>query len=442
MKKRIITVLVAALIVSGLFVHKAQAKTYKNFVYSIKNDKVTITGYNGQVPAALEIPEKIAGLPVTRIADEAFSDRDTLVYVSMPSVKTVGAAAFEGCNGLRVVSMPSVTTVKEYAFFDTALVSADLARATKIGDFAFSGTFLRDIRLPKAKTIGECAFRDCTEAVTLSLPAAEQLGSEAFRDCSSVTYADLPEVVGIGNYTFDGCTSLASVHMPKAEIIGKSAFRNCKSLTSVVLPSVLKDLVNNPFVGCSKLGSITMPDAMFFMCEDNVVYTRDGKRVLFAAAASTITVNEGVESIANYAFTAAAHTVHISFLGDAPKCTAKAFGGEAGGEFMVHYSKNADGFTTPSWKGITAVPDVSDESVSPSAMPSDTSDTSDTEESLSAGDDLSDETGDSLWDSEGSAQATDATVAGIKNIDTILVFVLCVLGAAILLMIALNRSDT
>ena len=51
-------------------------KTDEGFSYEIRNDEVTITGYNGDAQNGLNIPEMMEGYPVTSIKSRAFAKVD------------------------------------------------------------------------------------------------------------------------------------------------------------------------------------------------------------------------------------------------------------------------------------------------------------------------------------------------------------------------------
>ena len=76
MKKRAISLLLALVMVFGMFPVTARAATLSNGLeYEVYGDHVEITGYTGSA-AQVVIPAKIDGLPVT----------------------TIGAYAFKGCK--------------------------------------------------------------------------------------------------------------------------------------------------------------------------------------------------------------------------------------------------------------------------------------------------------------------------------------------------------
>lgn len=74
--------------------------------YERKDDQITVIGYRGTGSEA-EVPERIEGIPVTRIGKKAFLSRKNLRRVVLPdTIDEVGDWAFAYCDGLRQVVLP------------------------------------------------------------------------------------------------------------------------------------------------------------------------------------------------------------------------------------------------------------------------------------------------------------------------------------------------
>ena len=91
--------------------------TPEGFAYEVAEGVVTITGYTGSV-TELDIPQIVAGCPVTGIGNGAFSACTSLVSVTIPdTVITIGEGAFGGCSGLQSITIPnSVVSIGADAF--------------------------------------------------------------------------------------------------------------------------------------------------------------------------------------------------------------------------------------------------------------------------------------------------------------------------------------
>ena len=171
---------------------------------------------------------------------------------------------------------------------------------TAISDNLFYGwNALKSVVVPASVTsIGVSAFADCTSLASVTFASGSQLksiGDYAFKNTALTTFA-FPEVVDgesnvvyitLGQKLFDGCTELKSVHLSK-------------SVSSI----------DNVFVGCSAIGTITVAEGnTFFVFTANgsmlTSPTGDGVRYIFDAgidANGVMTIPEGVTHISAGAF--------------------------------------------------------------------------------------------------------------------------------------------
>ena len=92
--------------------------SYAQLTYSISNNQVTITGYEGEVAGHLEIPSELEGCPVTEIGGSFLMGCETLSSLTIPdSVVSIGGDAFYGCYNLKSVDLGNgVNTIYAYAF--------------------------------------------------------------------------------------------------------------------------------------------------------------------------------------------------------------------------------------------------------------------------------------------------------------------------------------
>ena len=170
--RRLILTAVLALIISAPLA-KGQ------FVIETNSGAITLIQWT-EPAEVVYIPDTIFDMPVTGIADGAFSQEDVLKYVTIPdTVTNIGAFAFFGCTSLSGVSMPAgLVTIGSQAFQHSAL--------TKV---MFGNSLL---------TIGEGAFDDCTNLTSIKIPdQVITLGRIAFADCSSLTNATIGKGVTI-----------------------------------------------------------------------------------------------------------------------------------------------------------------------------------------------------------------------------------------------------
>jgi hypothetical protein len=95
----------------------------EDYIYTINNGTITITGYTGP-GGALAVPSTINSLPVTAIGDGAFDWCTSLTSVTIPdTVISIGVGAFDDCASLTNILIPnSVTSIGDYAFDDCYLL--------------------------------------------------------------------------------------------------------------------------------------------------------------------------------------------------------------------------------------------------------------------------------------------------------------------------------
>ena len=241
-----------------------------DFIYSVVNGtEVTITGYVG-MGGSLTIPSTLAGLPVTRIGDNAFDDHAELTgTLTIPDsvteigdyafrfcykltglklgngVETIGVYAFAACGGLtgELMLPPGVKTIKEAAFYECGGLSGKLVLpegVTTLGDYAFADCLhlTENLTVPDSVTrIGVGAFMGCRNLSGLTIgTAVTKIGYYAFRDCNGIS----------GNVTIpDG--------VRKIEI---NTFAACSNLVSVIVGSGVSDIGYGSFYGCAKLAGV------------------------------------------------------------------------------------------------------------------------------------------------------------------------------------------
>ena len=168
--------------------------------YKENDSGITVTGYEGELPADMVLPGEINGKTVIAIGDKAFRDCDSLTSVTIPnSVTSIGGHAFSSCYSLTSVTIPDSVT-----------------------------------------RIGDGAFKYCGSLTSVTIPdSVTSIGDGAFEGCGSLTSVTIPDsVTSIGDYAFWSCDSLTSVTIPNSVTsIGEWAFKYCDSLTSVTIPA-------------------------------------------------------------------------------------------------------------------------------------------------------------------------------------------------------------
>ena len=142
---------------------------------------------------------------ITTIGDGAFSEFPWLetVEILSPTLKRIGACAFEGSIDLRTVIFPDCVE--------------------EIGDFAFMDTGITEITLPPSlRTIGEYAFSENRHLVSLSLPdTVESYGDYCFSNCYRLENLEIPDTPAqIGDDIMQGDVKWFQSHPEEFLILG------------------------------------------------------------------------------------------------------------------------------------------------------------------------------------------------------------------------------
>jgi len=196
--------------------------TFGDYTYTSGTDEVVITKYNGTA-SSLIIPSSINGVSVVRIGASAFSQRTSLVNITIPdSVYAIDQSAFSDCTNLKTINIPaSVREIMAWTFYNcSSLTSIILPEQTwNIYQYAFSG---------------------CTNLSYISVGSnLYTIGYAAFGSCAKLPYIVLSQtVITIGDAAFNRCNSLSSVFfLGNAPSNGLNIFY--KDSSSVPAPSAL-----------------------------------------------------------------------------------------------------------------------------------------------------------------------------------------------------------
>ena len=247
------------------------------FTWTERNGEIIITGYTGEEDS-VTIPERIGGLPVTAIGEEAFSGLD-IRSINLGQVTTIGNEAFAGCGQLVQITLPdSVTEVATKAFDHcTALQSITIGT----GLVSFSAGMVNGCEKMKSVTVSEgnealsslngvVFSKDGTEllyypwakaAASYTIPdSVSIIGDGAFQNAHYAEHIIFPEAVSwIGSNAFAGCDRLQEVDAAGLTYIGENAFFGCSGLESVNPGTGLLSIGKMAFVGCNRLADIQIP---------------------------------------------------------------------------------------------------------------------------------------------------------------------------------------
>ena len=254
----------------------------------------TITGYTGTA-SRIDIPATIGGVEVKSIGAQAFLQKYSLMYVTIPEgIESIEKQAFHGCSLMTYVSFP--TTLRT------------------IGDSAFNTNNLVDVGWAEG---------------------LESIGSKAFYNCD-ICYATLPTtLITIADSGFENAGFVEVTFGPNVETIGEKGFAaktiEAITYTGTTLPTFGADA----FKGCSKAATLILADGSSQELYDSFV-------AYMADAFPNCVVNEPVGMAA--AFPTLDVMAGMSFFGEWYSVAGKDVMGDFTDEYpVVTATLNADG---------------------------------------------------------------------------------------------------
>lgn len=278
----------------------------------------SVVGVGSYTGTDIVIPSTHGGMPVTKIAENAFYDKEYITSLTVSdSVLEIGARAFHYCIRLKSVSLGNgVKSLGEGAFFFcTALEDVELGDSLEvIGDNAFYNCIGIDtLVIPDSVTyIGENSFKYCDNLIQLTLgKGVVSIGAEAFVNCyklvemynlssinagygiidagyagayamvvhtsldepSILTFAEDGYVFAYKNGTYflvsqtgneKALTLPTDINGSKYEI-GSFAFYNRTTLESIELNDGITAIGNAAFYFCGSLLEVIIPDSVTYV---------------------------------------------------------------------------------------------------------------------------------------------------------------------------------
>ena len=217
------------------------------------------------LPEDVIIPDKLGGIPITVIGENAFSETKIKSITIPDTVNSVSSSAFADCPNLTTIKLPrNSISVGKNAFRNCKALTDVFVEWVE--DSAFEGcTNLKTVTIPNAatskyRTFGSCAFKDCTslQEVTIDDSAVSlNVGAYAFEGCISLKKVNISETnLTLEKSAFSGCCQLSDFTFKGTVTSKVDAFKNCTSFTSMIFE---KDatLANGSFRGCTSLKDIT-----------------------------------------------------------------------------------------------------------------------------------------------------------------------------------------
>ncbi|EPI33239.1 repeat protein [Enterococcus faecalis VC1B-1] len=265
-----------------------------------------ITGYDATLGGTdVVIPDSINGIPITTIADSAFSNKGltsvtfpntvtrinrlafdnnpALSNVQLPSnLTTIGMGAFRECGLTNVVIPDSVTTLDSYAFYwnkltdvtigsgvsyistfafaNNPLVNVNLGNVTRIGAQAFTGTTINELVVPATvQRIERQAFENANINKLVLTEGLSYIGEAAFRNSMFQTLELPNSVTTIEKRAFvDGKLTTVKIGT-SLKTINSSTFAS--NQISTIDFSNVETIGEQAFIG-NNFGELTLPNAL------------------------------------------------------------------------------------------------------------------------------------------------------------------------------------
>ena len=219
------------------------------YKYEVYPDYVDITEYIGS-DAAVNIPSKIDGLPVTALGSHAFTEKD-IVEVTIPSsVRAIGSQTFAGCKKLTTVHLPGTPLSLSLKSFASTPWAAALTE-----EFAVRGNILmkyngtaQNVTIPNGVKGIAAGFMTGKTADTVTVPDSVTLLSDFAFSSSKICKVVLPKALtSIPDYAFEGA-AVEEVRLPSGlKSIGTQAFAACEKLKKLDIPDSVTWLGLSPF---------------------------------------------------------------------------------------------------------------------------------------------------------------------------------------------------
>ena len=169
-------------------------------LYTVSDN--TLVSVNYEISGDIEIPENINGTQILSIGNNAFSNQNNLLSVTIPNTITnIDTSAFEGCSYLQSVTL------------STNLIA-----------------------------IGSSAFKGCGSLGSITIPSSVQhIDSNAFENCSSLSVVTvnrrITNITNLGVSVFDGCNASLKIIVPVNRIAEYKNKEYWSSYRNKIMPS-------------------------------------------------------------------------------------------------------------------------------------------------------------------------------------------------------------
>ena len=316
-----------------------------SLIYQSNGDGTcAVIGITDSTAQYIVIPEKSPeGDVVVSIANEAFSENDSIAYVSMPNTVTlIGYKAFYSCKKLKTVMFPKngngTLTLNYQSFAFCGLEEIDMSETHMevVAAHAFYGcTDLKRVQLNGVETIEDFAFATCSALEELiHTGELSTIGERAFEYCKKLTVlrgrnaqSNLDTVLVFGyhsfwhsgirnivfnknlkatNGAFEYCTNLGTLDFSQTNVFGGFAYSKIEKL---VFPRDVTMIGRKLFSG-TRIEELILPDSVTEIGDEAFYEARIGK-IVFGSGLTAIGDRAFKDAVAEYDFSKITQTLTI-----------------------------------------------------------------------------------------------------------------------------------
>ena len=260
--------------------------------------QVTILPYSSTEKSSFELAQTFES---NSIPFNSFFGKPLASVVLPTQLKSIGFAAFAGCDQLHSIDLPAtVDSIASFAFNGSGLTSINLpAGVHALGEGVFSRcTSLTSANLPNANVnnftfLGDTLLSD----VTLG-EGVKSIGIAAFNGCTAlknIKFAANSIIVNIDHEAFikSGISTLDLTTLSRLTAVGDWALAT-SAVKEVKLPSSVTAIGEGAFYYASQLQEVNLPGSINEVSD----YTFAGSN----AIVNDSILNEGITSVGDYAF--------------------------------------------------------------------------------------------------------------------------------------------
>jgi len=177
--------------------------------------------------------------------------------VDLEAIVSIGDNMFRDCVNISGdLTMPSVRTIGAHAFEGTSVSSVQTSLVNSIGAAAFKDSLVQHVNLPLVTEIPAAAFENCSVLENATFGDVVSVGADAFRNSavSTINSATLGTIslpylraVGDGAFQSSGAVNVTLGTSGVSMNIGSAVLLDCASLKTVAIKGTVDDLASDTF---------------------------------------------------------------------------------------------------------------------------------------------------------------------------------------------------